>query len=204
MPRRPLCALTAVQSGACGEGLHAAADLARRERDNSVRGLRVRGAPESIEGGGEAVDGQAVVFAVGGRVRLLLPDPDADLASNGGRFHRRVGVGRRRFAQQTAQPISEPSEPKPPMIGRAMRFPITLDLLTCCRVVVMLAPSYAAAYLTSEMVWTVPTLAAASVLAANLKAPESVTRSVDRWCSPYPTLRRALLTAASLSSYVGR
>ena len=61
-----------------------------------------------------------------------------------------------------------------------MRFPITLDLLTVCRAVVMLVPSYAAAYLTGEMVWTVPTLAAAGVLAANLKPTDPRTsRRVD-------------------------
>ena len=59
-------------------------------------------------------------------------------------------------------------------------FPITLDLLTCCRAVVMLVPSYTAAYLTGETVWTVPTLAAAGVLAANLKPSDPrVTRRVD-------------------------
>ena len=44
----------------------------------------------------------------------------------------------------------------------------------------MLAPSYTAAALTGEMVWTVPTLAAAGVLAANLKPSDPrTTRRVD-------------------------
>ena len=61
-----------------------------------------------------------------------------------------------------------------------MRFPITLYLLTCCRVVIMLAPSYTVAALTGEMVWTVPTLAASGVLAANLKPSDPrTTRRVD-------------------------
>ena len=74
VPRRPLCALTPSSPARVARGLHAAADLARRERDNSVRGLRVRGAPESGEGASKPVDGQAVVFAFGGRVRLRLPE----------------------------------------------------------------------------------------------------------------------------------
>ena len=43
----------------------------------------------------------------------------------------------------------------------------------------MLIPSYTAAALTGEMVWTTPTLAGASALAANLKRPEDPTRAVD-------------------------
>ena len=55
-----------------------------------------------------------------------------------------------------------------------------MDLLTCCRVVIMLAPSYTVAALTGEMVWTVPTLAASGVLAANLKPSDPrTTRRVD-------------------------
>ena len=38
-----------------------------------------------------------------------------------------------------------------------MRLPITLDLLTCCGAVVMLAPSYTAAYLTGEAMAAVGT-----------------------------------------------
>ena len=58
-------------------------------------------------------------------------------------------------------------------------FPITIDAVACTRIAVMLIPSYTAAWLTGEMVWTVPTLAAASVLAASLKSTEQTQRAVD-------------------------
>ena len=57
------------------------------------------------------------------------------------------------------------------------RFPV--DSLACARVAIMLIPSYTAAALTGEMVWTIPTLAAASALAASLKRPEDPTKTVD-------------------------
>ncbi len=60
-----------------------------------------------------------------------------------------------------------------------MRFPFTIDRLACVRVAIILVPSYTAAALIGEMVWTVPTLAAASALAASLKASDTVTRFVD-------------------------
>ena len=43
----------------------------------------------------------------------------------------------------------------------------------------MVIPSYLAAWLTGEMVWTIPTLAAASALAASLKRPEHPNRVDD-------------------------
>ena len=58
-------------------------------------------------------------------------------------------------------------------------FPITIDGIACTRIAVMLIPSYTAAALTGEMVWTVPTLATASVLAASLKPTEQTQRAVD-------------------------
>ena len=60
-----------------------------------------------------------------------------------------------------------------------MRFPITVDGLACTRIAIIMIPSYTAAALTGEMVWTVPTLAAASVLAASLKPTEQTQRAVD-------------------------
>ena len=56
-----------------------------------------------------------------------------------------------------------------------MRFPITIDGIACTRIAIILIPSYTAAALTGEMVWTVLTLAAASVLAAT----EQTQRAVD-------------------------
>ena len=50
--------------------------------------------------------------------------------------------------------------------------PSPLNSLACARVAIMLIPSYTAAALTGEMVWTTPTLAGASALAASLKLPE--------------------------------
>ena len=45
---------------------------------------------------------------------------------------------------------------------------------------IVLVPSYAAAYLTGEMVWVVPTLAAASFFAGSISLDErSVSRRVD-------------------------
>ena len=52
-----------------------------------------------------------------------------------------------------------------------MRLPFAVDSLACARGAIMLIPSYTAAALTGEMVWTTPTLAGASALAANLKRP---------------------------------
>ncbi len=49
-------------------------------------------------------------------------------------------------------------------------------VFACARVAVMLVPSYFAAWLTCEMVWTIPTLAAASALAASLKRPDPSAR----------------------------
>ena len=43
----------------------------------------------------------------------------------------------------------------------------------------MLIPWYLAAWLTGEMVWTIPTLAAASALAASLKRPQHSNRVDD-------------------------
>ena len=60
-----------------------------------------------------------------------------------------------------------------------MRLPFAVDSLACARVAIMLIPSYTAAALTSAMVWTTPTLAGASALAASLKRPEDPTRAVD-------------------------
>ena len=60
-----------------------------------------------------------------------------------------------------------------------MRLPITIDGIACTRIAIILIPSYTAAALTGEMVWTVPTLAAASVLAASLKPTERTQRAVD-------------------------
>ena len=60
-----------------------------------------------------------------------------------------------------------------------MRLPFAVDSLACARVAIMLIPSYTAAALTGEMVWTTPTLAGASALAASLKRPEDPTRAVD-------------------------
>ena len=59
-----------------------------------------------------------------------------------------------------------------------MRLPFAVDSLACARVAIMLIPSYTAAALTGEMVWTTPTLAGASALAASLKRPEDPTRAV--------------------------
>ena len=60
-----------------------------------------------------------------------------------------------------------------------MRLPFAVDSLACARAAIMLIPSYTAAALTSAMVWTTPTLAGASALAASLKRPEDPTRAVD-------------------------
>ena len=60
-----------------------------------------------------------------------------------------------------------------------MRLPFAVDSLACARVAIMLIPSYTAAALAGEMVWTIPTLAGASALAASLKRPEDPTRAVD-------------------------
>ena len=57
-----------------------------------------------------------------------------------------------------------------------MRLPFTVDSLACARIAVLLVPSYLAAWITGEMVWTIPTLAAASALAASLKRPEHPNR----------------------------
>ena len=68
------------------------------------------------------------------------------------------------------------------LVGRGdspMRLPFAVDSLACARVAIMLIPSYTAAALTGEMVWTTPTLAGASALAASLKRPEDPTRAVD-------------------------
>ena len=51
-----------------------------------------------------------------------------------------------------------------------MRLPFAVDSLACARVAIMLIPSYTAAALTGEMVWTTPTLAGASALAAKPEA----------------------------------
>ena len=37
-----------------------------------------------------------------------------------------------------------------------MRLPITIDGIACTRIAIILIPSYTAAALTGEMVWTVP------------------------------------------------
>ena len=67
-----------------------------------------------------------------------------------------------------------------------MRLPFAVDSLACARIAVMLIPSYLAAWLTGEMVWTIPTLAAASALAASLKRPEHPNRvdDTDRDATP--------------------
>ncbi len=60
-----------------------------------------------------------------------------------------------------------------------MHLPFAVDSLACTRVAIMLVPSYTVAALTGEMVWTIPTLAAASALAASLKRPQDPKRAVD-------------------------
>ncbi len=51
---------------------------------------------------------------------------------------------------------------------------------TLLKLAIVLVPSYAAAYLTGEMVWVVPTLVASGILAANLGSVErTATRRVD-------------------------
>ena len=50
----------------------------------------------------------------------------------------------------------------------------------------MLIPSYLAAWLTGEMVWTIPTLAAASAFAASLKRPEHPNRVHNTDGDPTP------------------
>ena len=57
--------------------------------------------------------------------------------------------------------------------------PSPLTASRAARGAIMLIPSYTAAALTGEMVWTNPTLAGASALAASLKRPEDPTRAVD-------------------------
>ena len=49
------------------------------------------------------------------------------------------------------------------------------------RALVILVPSYTAAYLTGEMVYTVPTLAASATIAASIKqsAPDDTQQRVD-------------------------
>lgn len=52
-------------------------------------------------------------------------------------------------------------------------------LLACLRAVVILVPSYTAAWLSGEMVWTIPTLAAAASLAAAIRPMNDSVRRVD-------------------------
>ena len=71
-----------------------------------------------------------------------------------------------------------------PTIARLQgRLPVLLSIDILKHVVpadaTLTIPSYTAAALTGEMVWTVPTLAAASVLAASLKPTERTQRAVD-------------------------
>ncbi len=47
------------------------------------------------------------------------------------------------------------------------------------KVVIVLAPSYSAAYLTGEMVWVVPTLVASGFLAASIGVSDRVITRVD-------------------------
>ena len=72
-----------------------------------------------------------------------------------------------------------PDDDSRPGANSPMRLPFAVDSLACARVAIMLIPSYTAAALTGEMVWTIPTLAGASALAASLKGPEDPTRAVD-------------------------
>lgn len=52
--------------------------------------------------------------------------------------------------------------------------------LAALKAAIVLLPSYTAAWLTGQMVWVVPTLAAASFFAANIGATETLTqRRVD-------------------------
>lgn len=52
-----------------------------------------------------------------------------------------------------------------PLLDRAALFAIAQAFV---RVTVILVPSYTAAYITGEMVWTVPTLAASAAVAASI------------------------------------
>ena len=61
-----------------------------------------------------------------------------------------------------------------------MRLPFLVDSFACARVAIMLIPSYTAAALTGEMVWTILTLAAASALAAVLKAARGADKGSGR------------------------
>ena len=58
------------------------------------------------------------------------------------------------------------------------------------------SPPYTAAALTDEMVWTIPTLAGASALAASLKRPEDPRRAVDEGDTDDASSKDATLTAA--------
>lgn len=47
------------------------------------------------------------------------------------------------------------------------------------KAIIVLAPSYTAAYLTEKMVWTLPTLVASSFFAATIKMKEKLENRVD-------------------------
>ncbi|MXX21645.1 MAG: hypothetical protein F4Y06_03580 [Rhodospirillales bacterium] len=47
------------------------------------------------------------------------------------------------------------------------------------QITIVLLPSYAVAYFTGEMVWTIPTLAAALVVATTLAGRADVSRNID-------------------------
>ena len=52
--------------------------------------------------------------------------------------------------------------------------------IACLKAAVVLVPSYTAAYLTEQMVWVVPTLAAASFFAAHIGLQDGeITQRVD-------------------------
>ena len=57
---------------------------------------------------------------------------------------------------------------------------LTHDLkLACAQAVVVLAPTYTVAYLTEQMVYTIPMLAASSFVAAALKPTQHTTKVDD-------------------------
>ena len=51
-----------------------------------------------------------------------------------------------------------------------------MNWTTLLKVAIVLVPSYAAAYITGEMVWVVPTLVASGILAAGVGSGSTTTR----------------------------
>ena len=78
-----------------------------------------------------------------------------------------------------------------------MRLPFLVDGFACARVAIMLIPSYTAAALTGEMVWTILTLAAASALAA---VPESGPRSRQGQWTRVTSTTQALTTTLTAAA----